>query len=94
MPYRRYHKGKQDINNLVYLRNLRINLSALRSVAHKNLIRPLLEYSFTAKQTRNGTEMFLIKSGIIINPVGVSKIPETVTMRYSRSDNEEKQTVP
>lgn len=88
MSYRRYHIGKLDINNLVYLRN------AHRSVTHKNLIRPLLEYSFTAKQTGNGAETFLIKSGIIINPVGVSEMLEIVTMRYSRSDNEEKQTVP
>lgn len=94
MSYRRYHIGKLDINNLVYLRNVKTKLSDHRSVTHKNLIRPLLEYSFTAKQTGNGAETFLIKSGIIINPVGVSEMLETVTMRYSRSDNEEKQTVP
>lgn len=61
---------------MVYLRNLRINFSALRSVAQKNLVRPLLEYSFAAKQTRNGTETFLIKSGIITNPDGVSEMLE------------------
>ena len=93
MPYRGYHIGKQDINNLVNLRNLRINLSAHRSVTHKNLIRPLLEYSFAAKQTRNGTETFLLKSCIIINPAGVCEMLEAATMRYSRSDNEGKQTL-
>ena len=71
MPFRAGHQKSQ---------NLGINSSALRSVAHKNLVRSLLEYSFMAKQSRNVAKTFIIKSGIIINPVGVSELLEELLL--------------